>query len=209
MATTRQDKHARTEIPRWKWGAFGDGCAARKKKLSSISWEGLLFRVPLAEPDGTLGVPFGALPLRRQSLKSRPTHGTWPRRRPAVMHGAKASDVRCGASDERADKARRAACPEGQPSTRQGFACGCERDGPVPSGAGGGLRITALASLERAPPFLRSAKGSGLPKDLLRAVGALGWDARRGDDDRVAPFLGAATRRTAQRAAIPYLGIGP
>ena len=106
------------------------------------------------------------------------------------MHGAKVSDGRCGASVERADKARRA-------------------DGPVPSGAGGGLRITALASLERAPPFLRSAKGSGLPKDLLRAVGALGWDARRGDDDRVAPFLGAATRRTAQRAAALWVAAGP
>ena len=43
-----------------------------KIRLFSISWEGLLFRVPLAEPDGTLGVPFGALPLRRQSLTEGP-----------------------------------------------------------------------------------------------------------------------------------------
>ena len=41
-------------------------------------------------------------------------------------------------SDERADNARRP-------------------DGPVPSGAGGGLRMTVLASLERRPALLRSA----------------------------------------------------
>ncbi len=41
-------------------------------------------------------------------------------------------------SDERVDKARRPASP-------------------VPLGAGGGLRMAVLASLERAPPFLRSA----------------------------------------------------
>ncbi len=147
-------------------------------------------------------------PRDRTRLRAYPRTRTWPRRRPAVMHGAKASDGRCGASDERADKARRAACPKGQQSTRQGFACGCEGNGPVPSGAGGGLRITALASLERHPAFRRSARGSGLPKDLLRAASALGWDARRGDDDRVAPFLGAATRRTAQRAAALWVAAG-
>ena len=48
------------------------------------------------------------------------------------------------ASDERADKARRPASP-------------------VPPGAGGGLRRTALASLERAPPFRRSAALSCSP----------------------------------------------
>ncbi len=58
--------------------------------------------------------------------------------------GKEASDGRCGASDERADAARRA-------------------DGPVPSGAGGGLRITALASLERPPAFRRSAALSCSP----------------------------------------------
>ena len=41
-------------------------------------------------------------------------------------------------SDERADKARRPASP-------------------VPPGAGGGLRMAVLASLERQPAFLRSA----------------------------------------------------
>jgi hypothetical protein len=30
-----------------------------KKRLFSIGWEGLLFRVPLAELDGTLCLPFG------------------------------------------------------------------------------------------------------------------------------------------------------
>ena len=46
------------------------------------------------------------------------------------MHGEEASEKQCGALDERDDKAR---CPAS----------------PVPSGAGGGLRMTAVASLER------------------------------------------------------------
>ena len=66
------------------------------------------------------------------------------------MHGAKASEGRCGASYKRADKARRAA-------------------GPVPSGAGGGLRITALTSLERHQAFRRSVALSCLP-GATRAV---------------------------------------
>ena len=53
-------------------------------------------------------------------------------------------------SDERADKARRSASP-------------------VPPGAGGGLRMTALASLERAPPCRRSAVLSCSP-DATRAT---------------------------------------
>ena len=73
------------------------------------------------------------------------------------MRGEEASDGRCGASDERDDEARRSACQKGQPSTRQGFACGFERNGPIPSGAGVGRRIIALASLERALPFQRQA----------------------------------------------------
>ena len=54
------------------------------------------------------------------------------------MDGEEASEGRCGASYERVDEARRA-------------------DGPVPVGAGGGLRIAVLASLERRPAFRRSA----------------------------------------------------
>jgi hypothetical protein len=60
------------------------------------------------------------------------------------MHGAKAREGRCGASDERADKARHA-------------------DGPVPPGAGGGLRMTVLAALERPPALRRSAALSCSP----------------------------------------------
>ncbi len=50
---------------------------------------------------------------------------------------------------------------------------------PVPPGAGGGLRMAVLVSLERAPPFLRSAaEGFGLPR-ISGAPSAPG-DAPRG-----------------------------
>ena len=45
------------------------------------------------------------------------------------------------------------------------------------------------------------ARGSLPHEDLWRDACALGWAARHGDDDRVEPFLGAATKRTAQAAA--------
>ena len=60
------------------------------------------------------------------------------------MHDKEASEGDAVPSDERADKARRPA-------------------NPVPPGAGGGLRMTALASLDRAPPCRRSAALSCSP----------------------------------------------
>ena len=85
------------------------------------------------------------------------------------MHGKEASEGRCGASCERADAARRAAGPKGKPSARQGFACVARERCPVPLGAGGGLRITALTSLERHQAFRRSVALSCLP-GATRAV---------------------------------------
>ena len=88
-------------------------------------------------------------------------------------------------SDERADNARRP-------------------DGPVPSGAGGGLRMTVLASLERRPALLRSAVLAGCREPPVgRAQAAWGPGARRGDNDRVAPFLGAATTQMAPNPLRP------
>jgi hypothetical protein len=61
------------------------------------------------------------------------------------MHGKEASEGRCWrSSDERADAARRPA-------------------GPVPPGAGGGLRRASLASLDRPPACLRSAASPWSP----------------------------------------------
>ena len=89
------------------------------------------------------------------------------------MHGKKASEGRCWrSSDKRADTARRP-------------------DGPVPSGAGGGPRMTVLASLERRPALLRSAVGvPALPRisgatpasgdAMLGAARKAGW--RPGDE---------------------------
>jgi len=44
------------------------------EKLFLLNGEGLLPRVPLAKPDGTLGLPFGALPAPR--AKPREPHPT-------------------------------------------------------------------------------------------------------------------------------------
>ena len=68
-------------------------------------------------------------------------------------------------SDERDDKARRPASP-------------------VPPGAGGGLRMTLLASLERAPPFLQSAALSCSPGAARATLPYLGIDPR-GLDSRI------------------------
>ena len=79
----------------------------------------------------------------------------WPE--PLARTRAKADAV---PSDERDDKARRPASP-------------------VPSGAGGGLRMAVLASFERAPPFLRSAAEGFGPPRISGAPPAPG-DAPRG-----------------------------
>ena len=41
------------------------------EKLYLLKGEGLLFRVPLAEPDGTLGLPFGSFAFRWRSQRER------------------------------------------------------------------------------------------------------------------------------------------
>ena len=82
-------------------------------------------------------------------------------------------------SDERADKARRPASP-------------------VPSGAGGGLRMTALASLERAPPFRRSAALSCSP-GAARAV--VSQSGRK-------PYTSTSRPRTARLPSIRPTGVG-
>ena len=86
-----------------------------------------LVRVPPCTPDSGLRE---SAPAQR-ATRREPSGGLAPSK--------EAREGRCWrSSDERASTARRP-------------------DGPVPSGAGGGLRIALLASLDRCPACLRSA----------------------------------------------------
>jgi hypothetical protein len=49
------DSSSSSEIPRWKWGAFGDGCAKPKEKKSLIKREG--HSLPLRWQSQTEGPP--------------------------------------------------------------------------------------------------------------------------------------------------------
>ena len=103
-----------------------------------------LVRVPPCTPDSGLRE---SAPAQR-ATRREPSGGLAP--------GKKAREGRCWrSSDERADTARRP-------------------DGPVPSGAGGGHRMTVLASLERRPALLRSAVSSCEP-GATRAASPYLW----------------------------------
>jgi len=63
-----------SQIPRWMGLAFGEVGGTRGKGFISPTGRGLLPRVPLAKPAGTLGLPFGALPApRAKPVEPHPT----------------------------------------------------------------------------------------------------------------------------------------
>jgi len=93
-------KNPRAQIPRWIGLAFGAAGAFRGKGFFSQTGRGLFFRVPLAEPGGTLGLPFGSFAFRWQSQAERsaclsgpsPLQGLGPRSlTPPLAHSSPGS----------------------------------------------------------------------------------------------------------------------
>jgi len=59
------------QIPRSNGPSFGGAGRTWGKGFVSLNGEGRLFRVPLAKPDGTLGLPFGSFAFRWRSQGER------------------------------------------------------------------------------------------------------------------------------------------
>jgi hypothetical protein len=63
---------SQAEIPRLNDRAFGQDRSASKEKRLLTEREGTFFRAEMTKPEGTLGLPFGALHLHRQGLPEGP-----------------------------------------------------------------------------------------------------------------------------------------